>query len=662
MPDELPNVLVIDDSKSTLNLVRGYLETMQLQISTATSVAEGLAKARECPPDLILSDIVMPIQDGYDLIEELRVDPSLSNIPVVLMTGVSAMQDRLKAVNSGADDLLTKPYDRAELVSRVTALLRLKQREDEIRQANANLNERMRLLSTLFIISSQLRESLDAKDILRVINETLVVIAGGEKFTIYLREAEAESFRLVVSHGLKSELFPQSITIPELPEPLSEIVENRQPYYPDQKSHSDLQIFGEPLLAAVPVVAMMPLVAQDRVIGLINIHAFSTETRQALDYELLTLISVQTSGAINAVNVVDQLKKYAAELEQQDQSMRETNKTLEEELFHFNTLTLFSAQLHSTIILSDIYGITRDLAVNFIGAQAFYTRYVSEWGEPSTFVGIADNTPGGARQIDTERYPEIEELVMNTRVAFFEDAPDPQFEHLISEGTPAPLACLPLVVEDTARGVLVIEGLLPHKNGFTNQDYDLLALLTREATLAIHNGHLHRQVKRLSATDGLTGAYNRRYFDQRIKDELRRAQRYENPLTLVMLDVDDFKSINDQYGHLVGDVVLMEIVRRCKRILRDVDVVCRYGGDEFALLLPETNRDSASLVSERLLVAFRNEPVQSDEVSIPVFLSLGIATATPQSDPTSLINAADQALLIAKRSGKNIAVARNRMK
>ena len=653
MHNQQPKVLVIDDSQSTLNLVTGYLETLDVQVFTATNVAQGLALAREQHPDLVLCDIIMPGGDGYGLIQALRADQSLAHVPVVLMSGVSAMQDRLKAVDSGADDLLSKPFDRAELVSRVKALLRLKRREDEIQLANAELRERLRLLSTLFIVSNQLSKSLDAGEILRVINETLITIAEAEAFTIYLRDSDAACFHLVVCHGLENECFSEEITTSELPQLLSKVVESRQPFFNDNDQKPAPVVFGETLLASVPVITVMPLVAGESVIGLINIHAFSTEAGQTPDYELLTLIGSQASGAIHAVNIVGQLKEYAAELEDKDQRLREANKTLEEELFHFNTLTLFSAQLHSTINLADIYEKVRDLAINFIGTQIFYTRYYGEWGEISTYAGVADNIPEAARETDTEKYKALEDEVMKAKLAFFASNPDAQFEHLISKDSPLPQACLPLMVENKARGTLVIEQLLPHKSGFTKQDFELLALLTREAARAIHNGYLHRQIERLSAIDGLTGAYNRRYFDERLIDELRRALRYEHPLSLVMVDIDDFKNINDRYGHLVGDEVLVEIVRRLSKSLRDVDVVCRYGGDEFTLILPATGRESAALAADRIMAACRDSPILSGENSIPVTLSIGIACSPPHSDVTALMDTADQALLQAKRGDKD---------
>ena len=268
-------------------------------------------------------------------------------------------------------------------------------------------------------------------------------------------------------------------------------------------------------------------------------------------------------------------------------------------------------------------------------------------------MGIADGYAGDPRQIDHERYPILVQQVHETGLAFFRDSPNPAFAALVSSGTLLPVACLPLMVGEEPHGVFVVEGLLPQKRGFTKEDYDLLALLTREAALAIHNGHMHRHVERLSVLDGLTGVYNRRYFDEQLTAEVKRSQRYRHPFSLVMCDIDDFKRVNDRYGHQFGDEVLQELVRRVTRTLRDVDLVARYGGEEFALILPNTDAESATLAAERIRQLIGDTPVRSGRLQVGVTLSLGVASFPNYGDETSLIGAADDALRQAKRLGKN---------
>lgn len=170
------------------------------------------------------------------------------------------------------------------------------------------------------------------------------------------------------------------------------------------------------------------------------------------------------------------------------------------------------------------------------------------------------------------------------------------------------------------------------------------------------------QLKELAERDGLTGLFNHRYFLDAIEREFERARRYRRDLSLVMIDLDGFKSINDTCGHPQGNQVLVQISRLLLQTLRFVDVVSRYGGDEFAILLPETNLISAQHIASRILHEIRRSPFLYEERVFPLSASVGIAPYHPSLDsPGTLIKEADQALYEAKRSGRDrIAIAGGR--
>jgi len=155
--------------------------------------------------------------------------------------------------------------------------------------------------------------------------------------------------------------------------------------------------------------------------------------------------------------------------------------------------------------------------------------------------------------------------------------------------------------------------------------------------------------------DGLTRAYNKRYLLERLGTELSFARRHEAPLSLVIFDLDHFKDINDTYGHPVGDCVLVELTRRVLALVRDEDILGRYGGDEFILICRGINREGSIVVAERLQRAIRSTEFVSEGRRIPVSLSIGVATYPVVDAPTSehLIKAADLALYEAKRAGRD---------
>jgi diguanylate cyclase (GGDEF)-like protein len=166
---------------------------------------------------------------------------------------------------------------------------------------------------------------------------------------------------------------------------------------------------------------------------------------------------------------------------------------------------------------------------------------------------------------------------------------------------------------------------------------------------------LHARVEAQALTDPLTGLWNRRYMAETLEREVARAQRFRHPISLIILDVDDFKKINDRDGHLQGDIVLERVADVVRDVTRSIDVAARYGGDELALILVETDREGATVLAERLRerVGATQIPLREDE-TMGVTLSVGVSTIPDSAaDLESLVDAADRALLRSKRAGKN---------
>ncbi|MBI4868226.1 MAG: GGDEF domain-containing protein [Candidatus Wallbacteria bacterium] len=190
-------------------------------------------------------------------------------------------------------------------------------------------------------------------------------------------------------------------------------------------------------------------------------------------------------------------------------------------------------------------------------------------------------------------------------------------------------------------------------------------LRVREEELAEANRQLvrlYRETQRLSITDELTGAFNRRHLMKRLAEEMSRSTRYERPFSIVMMDVDHFKKVNDAHGHPAGDAVLKEVAARAMGELRESDFLARYGGEEFAVLLPETSLDGAKLVAERIRERIAATRIVLDETELAVTMSLGVATLPmvrkEAADPIAdILAAADARLYRAKKAGRNRVVA-----
>lgn len=182
--------------------------------------------------------------------------------------------------------------------------------------------------------------------------------------------------------------------------------------------------------------------------------------------------------------------------------------------------------------------------------------------------------------------------------------------------------------------------------------------LERSLRYALKLGETLEALRRLATRDQLTGLLNRREFDRILADEEERVRRFGHPLALVMIDVDHFKSVNDTHGHPVGDVVLREVARRVSGLLRAVDRVARFGGEEFALILMQTDRRAALEVARRVCAVVEGEPVLAgDNIALNVTVSAGVAISPDDGKSSeALVAAADRALYAAKARGRNRAV------
>ncbi|MFN4206836.1 MAG: PleD family two-component system response regulator [Agrobacterium albertimagni] len=450
-------ILVVDDIPANVKLLEARLMAEYFDVLTASNGRDALDICDRTQVDVILLDIMMPEMDGFEVCERLKSNPRTAHIPVVMVTALDQPSDRVRGLQAGADDFLTKPVNDLQLISRVKSLVRLKTLTDELRIRHDTTRE------------------AGIGDILRLQEGRL--------------EEQAQVL-LVDSRGASQERIIKAL------KPIAEV-----------SAMSDPQ-------AAVFEAAENPF---DLVIVNSNLE----------DYDPLRLCS-------------------------QIRSLERTR---------FIPILLITEQGDEQMIIRAL-----DLGVN---------DYIVRPLDPNEMIART------LTQVRRKRY------------------------------------------NDRLRNSV-------------------------------------RQTIELAVTDGLTGLHNRRYLDTHLRTLFARAKVRGRPLTLCITDIDRFKQVNDVYGHDAGDEVLKEFAGRIRSTVRGADLACRFGGEEFVVVMPDTPAEVAATVAERLRGMIEARPFQLRSGESPLMLtaSMGIATIGPGVEtPEQLLKQADRALYEAKNSGRNRVVA-----
>ena len=445
-------VLVVDDIVANIKLLRARLESEYFEVLEASSGIEALEICASERVDVVLLDVMMPGMDGFEVCRRLKAEAETLHIPIVMVTALDQVSDKLQGLEAGADDFLTKPVDDIALVTRVKSLARLKM-----------LNDEMLLRATTSRELGVADDAALARALTDVRGRVLVV-------DDHPRTSSRVMSALVKSHEAYIEPDPQ---------------------------------------------AALALLAE---------HDFDL---------VIVALNLQT---VDGLRLCTQAR------------------------------ALDRARQIPIIIMVDA------------GDEARLIRALD--------LGINDYL---MRPVD------IHELLARSRTQI-------------------------------------------RRKRFS----DFLKNQIQESV-------------ELSVTDSLTGLHNRRYMERHLKTLVAEAYRTGRKLSVLMADIDFFKKVNDTYGHDAGDLVLKEFSQRFRRYTRGVDLACRLGGEEFLIIMPDTDQDLAQQIAERVRECVAAEPFTlSPELSIPVTTSVGLATLEAHSDtPDSLIKRADLALYSAKRAGRN---------
>jgi diguanylate cyclase (GGDEF)-like protein len=279
-------------------------------------------------------------------------------------------------------------------------------------------------------------------------------------------------------------------------------------------------------------------------------------------------------------------------------------------------------------------------------SNKIYPVYVIELGIMTTPPSyLADHGLGGhvVQNGKSVRFNSVEQIE-SSGIKF-----EPYGENLAT----ASLLAAPVKLKGKVIGMLSAQSY--HPQAYTPDDQELLDMLATHAAIAFENARLFGQLQMLASIDSLTAIYNRRHFFDLAEREFKRSLRFERPLAMIMMDVDNLKKVNDSYGHPAGDRTLYEIAKICLHELRDVDILGRYGGDEFIVLFPETSPAQATSIAERVRVEIQDAKITlPNNAVISVTISLGVVSLDSSCSSLSLlVERADQALYKSKQSGRN---------
>jgi len=355
------------------------------------------------------------------------------------------------------------------------------------------------------------------------------------------------------------------------------------------------------------------------------------------------------------LNRSDELGQLAQTFNAMAEVLEKSRAAIEERNSQLNALNQIAVNITSSLNLQNMLDEIMKHGITLTGAQAsciaFYdeaTGHFKEWithGFAEHFVRNMSFHPGG---LADEAFTTASYILSNDR---------PETLHKLSslareEGLRC-FVCLPLTSHDHRLGVIYF--YRTDRDTFMPTDIELLAIFASLVAQTIDNARLYAQMQEQARMDALTGLNNRREFDALLADELTRAQRFNRPVSLLMLDIDHFKRVNDTYGHMAGDAVLKGLSELLGRQARAIDRVCRYGGEEITVILPEIDPEIAAKVAERLRAAVEAQPFDVNaDAPLRITVSIGVASFPAHADSVqTLVAAADAAMYAAKAGGRN---------
>ncbi len=347
----------------------------------------------------------------------------------------------------------------------------------------------------------------------------------------------------------------------------------------------------------------------------------------------------------------DEIGSLTATFDEMRVNLRTTKADLDYRILQLSTLYEVGKAISSELDFRKLQNMILEIVVKVIKAEKGSLMMLDD-AEKTLTIGVA---VGLSEEIARDTKLEVGEsvagwVVKNKKPLFVNNVEtDQTFQTIkkknIRTGT---LMSVPLTVKDKILGTLNVSKSTP--DSFSERDFELFVNLANQAAIAIDNARLYRY----AVTDEMTRLYNHRYFQQRLDEEIQRADRYENHVSLIILDVDHFKSFNDTYGHPEGDRVLKTVARLIEKNVREIDIPARYGGEEFVVICPEKSGEGSLIPAERIRTAIEGYDFRINGEHVPIKVSLGVCCyPDAASSKADLIQKADAALYFSKENGRN---------
>ncbi len=404
----------------------------------------------------------------------------------------------------------------------------------------------------------------------------------------------------------------------------------------------------------------IPIKAKDEYFGILELYSKDTDNIYTLEDEYCIQVVANFISIIYKDHILLYQEKHNREqMQKVNKDLKKTQQDLNAFVLRISNLYKINKVIRSVINLDEMIKKLIDVIGKATESDEVFIFLKDENSYELVLQGCPKEYQASVGFVRIPFGKGIEGIVAQTKMSIIVPENvinDPRYDSVLDLELKFfnSLLAAPIMIKDKVIGVLELRNGV--KKEYSASEKKLISAITDQLGIAIENALLHKKTELLSLTDDMTSLFNFRFFQQKLKDEIIRSKRYQRDLSILMIDIDHFKKVNDTYGHTKGDFVLRKVSSVITNTVRDVDISSRYGGEEFVVILPETEQRDTMLIAERIRKRVEELDMSDEEglENLKITISIGVASF-PENATTekSLIEAADKAMYNAKRNGRN---------